>query len=124
MHWRIISAVLFFCFLNPARAEVFEDWGVRDTQRQAIYSTLHVLDWMQTRYIAKHPEEFHETNRNLGRHPSTREVDRHFIALGTLQLAAVALLPTTYRAWFQTATIYVEASAVQGNMELGIGFSF
>lgn len=40
---------------------------------------LLVIDWAQTRFIAKHPELFSEINIVLGKHPSIEAVNLYFV---------------------------------------------
>lgn len=118
---KLVAAVLILCL--AASPTFAEDWTTVDTTRQAVYSALHVADWLQTRYIAQHPA-YYETNPILGKHPSVSIVDLYFV--GTLIAHAVVsnLLEGKYRHIWQYATTALEATMVGNNYRLGIKFGF
>ncbi|MDA8141089.1 MAG: hypothetical protein M0036_20790 [Desulfobacteraceae bacterium] len=101
---------------------------------QAAYTSLHLADWSQTRYIAKHPEQFHETCPALGAHPSTKSVDLWFGATLAGHYLLADLLPNKAswpvfgevnpRKIFQCVTIGIEAGCVANNYSIGVGFDF
>lgn len=117
--------VLFFCLITPVRAgELGSLWSEEDKSLQRAYYFVLAIDWAQTRYIAKHPQDYHETNRLLGVHPSTREVDRYFLSVGLLQLGIAHVLPPGWRRVFQHFVISQHYTAAENNYQLGIGLDF
>ena len=100
-----------------------DDWTSADTKREAVYLTLHSMDWMQTRYIAKNPS-FHEQNDLVGRNPSIGKVNNYFVATALLHVGVAYLLPTEYRKAFQYITIGMEIGAVAHNYQIGIKLDF
>ena len=94
---------------------------------EATYLALHVADWGQTRNIAKHPEQFHEVNKILGRHPSTAEVDKYFAltALGHVALSKLLEDSPQLGDWFKAMTIGLEVGVVGRNkFKFGINSTF
>jgi hypothetical protein len=100
------------------------DWTPEDTARQAAYFTLHSLDWLQTRYIAQHPDEYWESNAILGDHPTLAEVNTYFIASGIAHYAISRWLPPDWRKNWQYFTLGVEAGYVTHNIQVGVGYSW
>ena len=116
---------LLFIILFLLPLDLFADeWTTADTKREAVYLTLHTLDWAQTREIARNPDKWHEQNAILGKHPSVSQVDRYFIATGALQFAVAYYLPAEYRKAFQYITTGIEIGAVTHNLSIGIGVRF
>lgn len=115
----------------PARAEGLnlpestwaKDWTREDTNRQAVVTALLVVDWGQTRYIAKHPE-FHETNPLLGEHPSIGQVNNYFVASILAHATVSMILPPDWRKGWQYIWIGIEADTVDRNRHIGIKVSF
>lgn len=52
-----------------------------------------IIDWLQTRYIAKHPEKYSELNVILGPHPSVVAVNIYFMICIAI-IGAVAYFAT------------------------------
>lgn len=125
----IIALLMIFC--GSARA--FDDWTKEDTIWQASIIALEIVDWGQTRYIARNPDDWYEFNPLLGRHPSTDQVDAYF-AGGILIKAAIAyVLPTKYNLWgyeinprriWQLANIAGSGACVAWNVSAGIRVEF
>ncbi|MFZ2540349.1 MAG: hypothetical protein WAW75_01095 [Gallionella sp.] len=101
-----------------------DEWTSADSKREAVYLTLHTLDWAQTRNIARNPDKWHEQNNILGKHPSVPQVDRYFIATAALQFAVAYYLPAEYRKAFQYLSIGHDAGFVAHNFSIGIGVRF
>jgi hypothetical protein len=130
-------ALLLFAS-GAARAD---DWSTVDTARQAMLTTLLVVDWGQTRWMVKHPrsdqvctsadatttctsQRLHERNPLLGEHPSIGKVN-NLIGASIIAHAAIAyMLPRGWREGWQYVWIGVEAGAVYSNHCLGIKLKF
>ena len=115
---------LILALLLVSTSAFADEWSRADTYREAAYLTLHAMDWAQTRYIARNPNQRTESNVILGKHPSVLQVDRYFIATGALQFAVAYCLPAEYRKAFQYILIGVEGGAVIHNFSIGIGVEF
>lgn len=112
---------------------VGQDWTIADTSRQGAFITLLAADYLNTRCIAKHPDEWRELNPILGSHPSVSDVDKYFAFTGTAHtLIAIFTPPTTKvfdftihprRAW-QHTWIVLEAGTVAWNMAAGIKYEY
>ncbi len=113
---RVLILVLIF-ISTPAYA-----WTKADTQRQLVYSVLHVIDWGQTRDVVLHG--YPERNLFLGNYPSTQQVDNYF-ALTLIGHSLIAYyLPDSYRKQWQSITIGFEIAIVMGNYSVGINVHY
>ncbi len=118
----IVAAISFL--VGTTTAFAFDEWTKKDTIYQLTYATLHIVDWGQTRYIAKNPDRFHEKNLVLGKHPSAAEVDVYFAATLVAHTGIAYILPTEYRRIWQCVWIGVEGGCVARNFRLGIKLDF
>ena len=111
-------------FLGGFAVYARADWDTTDKALGAAAVTTLVIDWGQTRSIAKNPSQYYETNSLLGQHPSMSAVNLHFSAaiLGTL-LIGNYLSPSNRKIFLGTITT-VEFLTVGRNNALGIGISF
>lgn len=91
---------------------------------ESAYSILHVMDWNQTRRIARNPLGFYEKNLLLGAHPSPLRVNRYFAATLAAHWGLALALPTGYRRVFQGVSIAVEANTVRKNYAIGLSARF
>lgn len=91
---------------------------------QGTYLTVHAIDWRQTRYIAKHPDEFSETNPLLGENPSTSKVDNLMLSIALLHTGITKSLPSEHRMYWQMFTLGFKVGYVEKNIYLGIGMDF
>lgn len=105
-------------FAAPALAS--DPWEAHDVAAGAALGTLLVVDYLQTRQIAKNPGEFHETNHILGEHPSIGKVNNYFMIASALTYVFIDALPSEYRSYVLAAGIVVQAGVVAGNFNLGI----
>lgn len=81
-------------------------------------------DWGQTRYIAKHPDQYHEMNPILGDHPSTGDVNRYFIGSLALNNAVYFVLPDDWKPYYAGGVAAVQFGFVAHNHSIGIKISF
>ena len=119
----LFITIIFFSY--PAQAYEFgQGWTRQNTIAQATFLALGVVDWGQTLYIAKHPEEYGESNPVLGDHPSTKAVNLYMpIAMAAHTLIAVAL-PPVYREIWQYVWIGIEIGCVEHNANAGVRIEF
>lgn len=117
----ICGAVLLLSV--PAHAD---EWREQDTYREVAFQALNVIDWGQTRYIAKHPETYYERESAwmIGEHPTTIDVNRLMIATAILHPVISYLLPHGWRDAFQYVTIIGKINNVAGNNSIGIKVEF
>lgn len=140
-----LIAMLWIC--QPALAE---DWATKDTALLGGALGLMVVDWAQTRDLARQtqwnkPEcadagfrsapaavnaqcatvpVYREINPLLPSHPTTAQVDRYF-ALAMLGTAGLSYaLPTRYRTYFLGTVLFLETVVVLHNHQIGLRVSF
>lgn len=92
-------------------------------ERQLAYTSLHLIDWAQTREIARNPR-FVETNKILGPKPKQYEVNRYFAATLASHWLITYTLPPEARPYWQWGTIAVEAVVVGRNARLGVSLTW
>lgn len=100
-----------------------DEWTSTDTKREVAYQSLAVVDWLQTRNIARNPD-YWEQNVLLGNHPSVARVNQYFALTGIAHYFISEALPEKYRAPFQYISIGVEIGAVAHNFSIGITVKF
>lgn len=94
-----------------------------EINKQILYQSLLVVDWAQTRDIAKSPK-FQESNIFLGKEPSIGEVNTHFALASAVHLGITLVLPAEYRAIWQNVTIGIAAVNVTRNYSFGVKLDF
>lgn len=99
----------------------FDKWTKKNTIYQLIYTALHIVDWMQTRFVAKNPERFYELNPLLGKHPSISNVNIYFILTLIGHIVISYTLPSKYRRWWQIVWIGFEVFIVAYNFTQTLG---
>ena len=126
----LLCALLLAC--SPAHAEGLnlspetwgKDWTREDTYRQGGLTVLLIVDWGQTRWIARHPLQHKEMNQFLGEHPSVSRVNNYFAASILGHAAISAVLPPDWRKGWQYVWIGIELGYVQNNHSIGIKVDF
>lgn len=101
-----------------------DPWNAAEKDLGISLATAYVLDWGQTRYIAKHPEKFREGNPVLGPHPSLSRVDNYFIAMGLVGYWIADALPRRYRKLLLYSALTVENGCVRHNQLVGVKLAF
>jgi hypothetical protein len=117
-----------------------QEWTDGDWVRQGSWEVLHILDWAQTRDVARNPQRFIENNPAMGEHPSVKRVDSYMGAWLLIHPAIShalprlgALLPENlqralgvrhWREGWQYVTLGVKAGAVYNNFTLGVRADF
>src|ERR1019366_421470 len=96
-----------------------DEWTEADTVREAVYLTLHAIDWNQTLQIANHPD-LQESNPILGQHPSAAKINEYMAGAALLQITVAYFLPEKYRKAFQYIAIGEKIPNVLGNFSLGL----
>lgn len=79
-----------------------------------------LLDWKQTLTIARSPNQWHEYNKILGKHPTVAEVNRYFIGVLIAQFAIWKLAPENVTNYLLAAGLTLESIVVARNYNIGI----
>jgi hypothetical protein len=130
----VAVVLLLFVTAIPCRAgEWFAPLSKEDMAWMGANTALLGVDWGQTRYIAFHPDGWHEFNPLLGHHPSPGTVNSHFaVAIPLYWLTTWALPPEEdhgykriiNRETFSIAITIAEGANVGNNARVGIGMRF
>lgn len=111
-------ACLLLALALPAHA-----WTDSEKAWGAAFLATRVVDWGQTRYIARHPDRFRELNPLLPEHPTLGDVNRHFLVSTAVMLAAAHYLPQ-YRSTLLKVWFAVGVGMTGRNAALGVRFDF
>ena len=117
------TLLLALCFTST---QVFagDPWDTTDKVLGAAALTTWIIDWGQTRDIAKRPNEFRELNVFLGEHPSVSKVDNYFVAVGIGGYLFANWLSSENRKTFLSVFTTIELINVGRNHGLGINIAF
>lgn len=118
-----LAALTVALGLGTAQAQPLADWSNTDRALLVTGSLLHAIDWGQTRYIVKHPNEYRETNPLLGDYPSMGTVNLYMLATGLLIPTTAELLPE-YRTLILGFWVASRAAVVGRNYSIGIRMSW
>ena len=123
--WRAVFVIPILVLLLPLPcAAQYANWTPADKALLATSTALLIVDWGQTRYIAKNPDRFHELNPILGRHPSVGRVNTYFAtAIIGNYLLADWLGPTNRKLYLGGITA-LETVVVIRNNGIGIKVAF
>lgn len=115
-------AVVALALASPAQAG--EEWT---TLQKVSYTTslvANVIDWGQTRTIAKNPHKYRELNKILGDHPSTGFVNNYFLAT-TAILATLPHFSETYRKYMMPMVAAgLTINVARNHFKVGLKMSF
>lgn len=119
--WLLVGLLLGLAIVNSKAAD---PWDKTDKALATALVLVTVVDYAQTRTIAKNPHLWFERNPLLGEHPTLGEVNRHFI--GGLILGGVIAhyLPASARKTFLGTITFIELGVVIHNHGIGIKTSF
>lgn len=121
---RIVICVVFMILVLSKPSLAFDDWSKQDVALQAVFTSLHIIDWGNTLYIADNPRYYSETNMILGKHPNRGNVNLYFAGTLAGSVLVTHILPKKYRPYFQTIIISIETAAMANNHAVGIGMRF
>lgn len=125
---RLIISMVFVLSLIlttfPNTGLAADKWSTQDKTLEATWQALHFIDWRQTRYIAKNPDDYREMNPILGNHPSTTEVDIYMLTGAVLHPIVTHFLPEKYRPWWLGISIGMSGACVINNFAVGIRMDF
>ena len=116
--------LLYICLFVPSQLNAADEWDKTEASLEAAFLIINTADWLQTRYIAVHPDIFHERNLILGRHSSKKHVDIYFALITVGHIVIAHLLPNDYRKAFQIATITLSSVVVLNNHAVGIRYEW
>lgn len=119
----VILAVVFSLFLST-NAYAADEWDKYDKYLLGAAVTTTILDWGQTRDIAKNPNKWSEANPILGNHPTTGEVDLYFVGALIAEVGVAHILPSKYRKGFLVGVTLVETICIIHNHGAGIRINF
>lgn len=124
---KYLTFVVLFLLTSVSQAD---SWSTGDAYREYAYLSLHVVDWGQTRQIAKISTEphgihnYYERNSFIGSHPTVSRVNEYFILTGIGHLLIADALPKGWRDAFQYITIGTEIGIIRRNYSMGIRVNF
>ena len=101
-----------------------DSWSVADRNREIVFDVINAVDWAQTRYIAKHSNQFEELNPILGKHPSISQVNWYFLSETIGHSLVTYAIPARWRPFWQGMTIGVELETTVHNARIGIRMEF
>ena len=119
-----MKTILLILILSLPAIPCYAEWSKADTYREITWQGLHIIDWGQTLEIARHPNQYHEVNPIMGKHPSVGNVNLYMglSALGHIGLSYI--LPKDIRPYFQYITIGISGACVAHNFNVGLGVKF
>ena len=123
--WVSIFTALFaiIFYPQPGRAD---EWRTPDTYREVGFQVLNLIDWGQTRYVARNPDKFQEAESAwlIGKNPTVQAVDNLMIASAILHPIIAYYLPHGWREAYQYVTIGGKLNADANNAYIGIKIQF
>lgn len=114
---------LILCLLLATVPAHAREWT--DSERRWAMAALAVyaVDMLQTRHIAKHPDQFHEKNPLMPRNPSTSDVHRHFVIGSLVMLGVAHFLPAHRKRFLQVVTVGLGVNVTR-NFHVGVRLAF
>jgi hypothetical protein len=122
-HKKLLCIILFILIFST-QSSAFDEWTTKDTKLQVTFAFLHIMDWGQTRHIARNPGRYFEKNWILGEHPSVSDVDEYFISALVVHTTISYMLPKRYRGYWQVFWIGAEYNTIKRNYSMGIKIKF
>lgn len=117
-----VLVLAIITFVAPAHAA--DPWSRQDIALQGVYLVVKALDLGQTLNIVSRPEEYHEINPILGRHPSKSAVYAYFLTTTMIHIGITHFLPARCRPWFQGISIAIQGGVVMHNHSIGLRVRF
>jgi hypothetical protein len=105
--------IVLLILLFPFTALAADEWTRSEKAWEAAWQFTHGIDWLQTRYIAEHPDDYSEINPILGN------------AEGAIIHPIIShYLHRKYRGVWQKFTFSASAACVGWNFSIGVGLEF
>ena len=118
-----ILFISFLLFLIPTITFAQDDWTKKDTVYQATFLALEMVDWLQTKEIARNTR-YYETNIILGKYPKQNTVDLYFFSTTITHSVIAYYLPKEYRRIWQCVFIGIQVGCIVHNYNAGIKINF
>ena len=99
------------------------EWTTEEKWTGAAALTLSVIDWAQTRHIAKNPDKWRELNPVLGTNPSVGRVNTYFAMSIAGAAVAAHFMPKWRLPLLRTFVVYQFAVTAR-NAHVGIRMDF
>jgi hypothetical protein len=113
--------LILLSFIGCANAE---PWDTTDKVLGTAAVATIIVDWGQTRYIAKHPDQYDENNIILGKHPSVEKVNAYFVGYIASTLLIADWLSTPNRKLFLGVISVFEIAVTAHNRSIGLKVAF
>jgi len=115
------TLILLLCLISVnVHASPLTDMQVK---KEVAWQVINLIDYGQTMDIAKSNGTYNELNPILGTHPTTQAVERYFF-ISAISHYAITKYLTNHRDAWQNITIFVSASCVYNNYEIGLRVNF
>lgn len=118
-----LAAFIFALSLALPLGAAAREWTTEEKWTAAAAASLLVVDWAQTRHIAKNPDKWRELNPMLPDHPTLGQVNRHFIQGLALWGLAAHFLPDHRLTILRTVAVF-QLGVTARNAYLGIRMDF
>ena len=120
--------ILLFLFCSNANAIDLkkyykEDLTEVDKANIVLFNVLQTIDMLQTLEIVNN-DDYYETNKVLGKHPSEAHVIAYFVFRGFAHYHATKMIPEKYRSIWHGYNIIYNYDVIRNNHELGIRIDF
>ena len=128
---RILLVAIFMCIIVSAgksnaldlKKYHKEDLTKVDKANIVLFNVLQGIDMLQTLEIANN-DDYYETNKVLGKHPSEAHVVAYFVARGIAHYHLTNIVPAKYRNFFHGYNVIYNYNTIKDNHELGIRIDF
>lgn len=120
---KIFLFLAFFSFLWYNSFCSASTWTAEDTKWELAFQSSLVIDYLQTREIARRPE-FYETNVLLGQHPSAGKINAYFASCALGHAYISSLLGGKWRRGWQVVWFGIETYTDIKNYQLGVALTF
>ncbi len=117
-----VLVCLVFVFVTPTMA--FDEPTEKQKVMYMTFTTLELIDWLQTRYIADNPDKYMEFNSILGESPNLEDVDKYFATCLIGSYILYKTLPDKWKTVYLTGGLILEVGCVGNNYRIGIGLKF
>jgi len=118
----LLFLFLMFPFVTFAS---MEDWTEEQKKWYIASNVVILADWATTRDLSRrYHEGFHETNPFMGRYPSTKRVDHHFLTVLVAHYFVTDILSSKNRTIYLQFFTIGQASIVANNLNLGLRIRF
>ena len=119
----ILILVIFFKVTSDIKAQQSNSWTTQDTILQLSYTTITLLDGLQTKKFIKN-DTGRELNPVVGPNPSQKKINSAVFTVIILHAGVSYILPKKYRHIWQYIFIGVEGHTVYYNHLKGTKVNF